>query len=163
MRFQELRRLLHYLLQSGASAIHIARRQIGCAHLVKREKLSAYGLNLAGSVAGVLLMFVLSAFWTPPVVWFLVAFSLVLVFHVWSPGPLLFGAVSVVLALIVIAWPSDPLSQRIYSPYQLLEVGQDKHGLMTISAAGHYIQRVHDLASSNRNVDTDPRLRSIRN
>jgi SAM-dependent methyltransferase len=129
----------------------------------KRDKLSAYGLNLAGSVAGVLLMFVLSAFWTPPVVWFLVAFSLVLVFHVWSPGPLLFGAVSVVLALIVIAWPSDPLSQRIYSPYQLLEVGQDKHGLMTISAAGHYYQRVHDLARSNRNVDADPRLRSIRN
>jgi SAM-dependent methyltransferase len=128
-----------------------------------REKLSAYGLNLAGSVAGVLLMFVLSAFWTPPVVWFLVAFSLVLVFHVWSRGPLLFGAVSVVLALIVIAWPADPLWQRIYSPYQLLEVGQDTHGLMTISAAGHYYQRVHDLARSNRNVDSDPRLRSIRN
>ncbi|MFZ0798346.1 MAG: hypothetical protein WCA13_00375 [Terriglobales bacterium] len=34
------------------------------------EKLSAYGLNLAGSVVGVLLMFILSAFWTPPVVWF---------------------------------------------------------------------------------------------
>jgi len=129
----------------------------------RREKLSAYGLNLAGSVAGVLLLFILSAFWTSPVVWFLVAFGLLLVFHVWNRGPLLFGAISVVVALIVIAWPADPRWQRIYSPYQLLEVGQDGQGLMTISAAGHYYQRVHDLARSNRNVDSDPRLTSIRN
>jgi hypothetical protein len=134
----------------------------GCL-LEKREKLSAYGLNLAGSVAGVLLIFLFSAFWTPPVVWFLVAFALLLVFHVWSPRPLLFGAISVVLALIVLAWPVDPRWQRIYSPYQLLEVGQDSQGLMIISAAGHYYQRVHDLARSNRNVDSDPRLNSIRN
>jgi spermidine synthase len=129
----------------------------------EREKLSAYGLNLAGSVVGVLLMFVLSAFWTPPVVWFLLAFGLLLVFHVWSPRPLLFGAVSIVLALMVLAWPADPLAQRIYSPYQLLEVGQDPQGLMIIAAAGHYYQRVHDLARTNRNVDTDPKLNSIRN
>jgi SAM-dependent methyltransferase len=128
-----------------------------------REKLSAYGLNLAGSVAGVLLLFVLSAFWTPPVVWFVVAFALLLVFHVWSPGPLLFGAASVIVALVVIAWPAGPGWQRIYSPYQLLEVGQDPQGLMIISAAGHYYQRVHDLARSNRNVDSDPKLNSIRN
>ncbi len=129
----------------------------------KREKLSAYGLNLAGSVAGVLLMFVLSAFWAPPVVWFLVAFGFLLAFHVWRPRPQLFGAVSIILALIVLAWPTDPRWQKIYSPYQLLEVGQDPQGLMIISAAGHYYQRVHDLARSNHNVDSDPNLKSIRN
>ena len=134
----------------------------GCL-LEKREKLSAYGLNLAGSVVGVLFIFVLSAFWTPPVVWFLPAFALLLVFHVWSPRPLLFGVFAILCALIVLAWPADPAWQRIYSPYQLLEVGHDAQGLMTISAAGHYYQRVHDLARSNRNVDSDPRLNSIRN
>jgi hypothetical protein len=46
----------------------------GCL-LERREKLSAYGLNLAGSIAGVLVLFILSAFWTPPVVWFLIAFA----------------------------------------------------------------------------------------
>ena len=127
-----------------------------------RDKLSAYGLNLAGSIAGVLLMFALSAFWTPPVVWFLLAFALLLVFHVWSPRPLLFGAVSAVLALIVLAWPVNPRWQRIYSPYQLLEIGQDPQGLMIISAAGHYYQHVVDLARSNRNVDSDPKLNSVR-
>lgn len=133
----------------------------GCL-LEKREKLSAYGLNLAGSVAGVLLLFLLSAFWTPPVVWFVLGFAVLLMFHVWSPRPLLFGAVSVVLALIVIAWPADPAWQRIYSPYQLLEVGQGAEGLMMISAAGHYYQTVHNLSRSNRNVDTNPRLNSVR-
>ena len=130
--------------------------------LEKREKLSAYGLNLAGSIVGVLLMFFLSAFWTPPVLWFLLAFALLLVFHVWSPRPLLFGATSVVLALIVLAWPADPGWQRIYSPYQLLEVGQGAQGQMVILAAGHYYQRVHDLSRSNRNVDAIPGLNSIR-
>ena len=140
-----------------------------CGYLMERcgnenrEKLSAYGLNLAGSVAGVLLMFVLSAFWTPPVIWFVLALGLVLAFHVWSPGPLLFGAASVVLALIVLAWPADPHWQRIYSPYQLLEIGEDTQGRLEILAAGHYYQHIHDLARSNRNVDSDPRLNSIRN
>ena len=134
-----------------------------CGYLLeKREKLSAYGLNLAGSVVGVLLMFLLSAFWTPPVLWFLLAFAFLLVFHVWKPRPLLFGAASVVLALMVLAWPADPSWQRIYSPYQLLEVGQDSEGQMVISAAGHFFQRVYDLARSNRNVDSSPELNSIR-
>jgi hypothetical protein len=133
----------------------------GCL-LERREKLSAYGLNLAGSVVGVLLMFLLSAFWTPPIVWFLPAFGLLLMFHVWSVRPLLFGIISVVLALIVVAWPTDPRYQRIYSPYQLLEVGQDAQGLTEILAAGHYYQRVLDLARSNRNVDSNPQLSIIR-
>lgn len=134
----------------------------GCL-LEKREKLSAYGLNLAGSIAGVLLMFLLSAFWTPPVVWFLPAFGLLLLFHVWRPRPLLFGAGATLVGLIVLAWPADSAWQRIYSPYQLLEVGQDAEGLMLISAAGHYYQRVHNLARSNHNVDSDRLLNVIRN
>jgi SAM-dependent methyltransferase len=132
----------------------------GCL-LEKREKLSAYGLNLAGSVVGVLLMFLLSAFWTPPVLWFLPAFAVLLAFHVWSPRPLRFGASAVLLALMVLAWPVDPHWQRIYSPYQLLEVGKDWQGLMVILAAGHYYQAVHDLRPSNRNVDSNPQLKSI--
>jgi hypothetical protein len=135
-----------------------------CGGLMERRaKLSGYGLNLGGSVAGVLLMFLLSAFWTSPVIWFLLAFGALLLFHVWAPRPLLFGAGAMVLALVALAWPGDPQWQRIYSPYQLLEVGQDPRGLMLISAAGHYYQGVHDLARSNRNVDADPVLNRIRN
>jgi SAM-dependent methyltransferase len=134
----------------------------GCL-LERREKLAGYGLNLAGSVIGVLLAFLLSAFWTPPIIWFLPAFAALLAFHVWSPRPLLFGGLSAILALTLLAWPADPRLQRVYSPYQLLEIGQDSQGLMEIAAAGNYYQRVHDLARSNHNVDSDPRLSSIRN
>ncbi len=134
----------------------------GCL-LEKREKLSGYGLNLAGSIAGVLLMFLLSAFWTPPVIWFAVAFALLLAFHVWKPRPMLFAGASALVAIVVLAWPTDPHWQKIYSPYQLLEVGADSRGLLVISAAGHYYQRVHDLARSNKNIDRDPELSSTRN
>ena len=56
------------------------------------------------------------------------------------------------------AWPVQPSWQRIYSPYQLLELGYSDAGLMVIRAAGHYYQRVHDL-SSPRAADDSVRRR----
>lgn len=135
-----------------------------CGALMERaEKLPAYGLNLLGSLAGVLLIFAVSAFWTPPVVWFLLAFSATLLFYVPQRSSLLGGLIAVGIALVILAWPVSPAWQRIYSPYQLLEVGRNDRGLMLIRAAGHYYQRVWDLSRSNRNVETTPDLRAIRN
>lgn len=133
----------------------------GCL-MERREKLSAYGLNLTGSILGVLLMFCLSAFWTPPIIWFLLAFTPLVLLHEWKLRTLVFASMSAVLALAILAWPVDPMWQRIYSPYQLLEVGRDKRGLTVIAAAGHYYQRIHNLSRSNRNVDSDPELSRIR-
>ncbi len=134
-----------------------------CGYLMeRREKLSAYGLNLAGSIAGVLLMFGVSAFWAPPILWFLLAFTPLVFFHVWTGRTLAFASIFAVLALTMVGWPYDPAWQRIYSPYQLLEVGHEANGLTVIAAAGHYHQRVNNLARSNRNVDGDPELRRIR-
>lgn len=134
-----------------------------CGRLMeRREKLPAYGLNLMGSLAGVASMMLLSSFWTPPLVWFSVGFIGVLLFYPRRPPALLLGSVSVAVALLVLAWPVNPFWQKIYSPYQLLEVGYNARGLMMLRAAGHYYQQVHDLARSNRNVEADPALRSIR-
>ena len=133
----------------------------GCL-MERREKLSAYGINLAGSVAGVLLMFLFSTFWAPPIIWFLVAFAPLLLLHEWNYRGLAFGLSSAVIALTVLAWPVNPMSQRIYSPYQLLEVSRDRHGLTTLFAAGHIYQHVVDLSRSNHNVDLDPGLSQIR-
>jgi spermidine synthase len=134
-----------------------------CGRLMeRREKLPAYGLNLLGSLAGVVLMLGLSSLWTPPLVWFAIAFIGMLVFYLRRPPALLLGIASVAVALIVLAWPVNPFWQRIYSPYQLLEVGYSAWGLMQLRVAGHYYQKVHDLARSNRNVDADSVLRSIR-
>jgi spermidine synthase len=131
-----------------------------CGRLMERRtKLRAYGLNLLGSLLGVVFMLAASFLWTPPLVWFAVCFLAILVFHIRKPSTLMVGTGFAVLAMIILAWPVNPLWHRLYSPYQLLEIGQsDDTGLMLIRAAGHYYQRVHDLSASR----TDAKLKSIR-
>jgi spermidine synthase len=129
----------------------------------RREKLPAYGLNLLGSVAGVLLMFAVSAFWTPPLVWFALAFPAILLFFTPKQSARVLGLICTAIGLIILAWPVGLQWERLYSPYQLLEIGRNERILMLIRAGGHYYQRVHDLSYSNRNVDADPDLRATRN
>jgi hypothetical protein len=145
------------------AVIFIPVGQLCGALMERREKLRAYGLNLLGSLTGVVLIFAVSAFWTPPFLWFLLVFVGLLLFSIRERPVLVFGIASATLALGVLAWPVNPLWPRIYSPYQVLEFGYDDQGLMIIRAAGHYYQRVHDLSYENRNVDANPVLNSIRN
>jgi hypothetical protein len=118
--------------------------------LERRPKLRAYGLNLLGSLLGVVLMFGLSVLWTPPVVWFGICFLAVLAFQAFGRRSLLFGLTASLAGLIGLAWPVTRLWERIYSPYQLIEWGPGEYGL-TIRAAGHYYQRIHDFAACARN------------
>lgn len=130
-----------------------------CGYMMKRRsKLSGYGLNLLGSLAGVLLMFLVSAFWTPPTIWFLLAFASLLCFYVRKQSILVVGACFAVLSLVILEWPAAAEFQRIYSPYQLLEVAHDHEGLMEVRAAGHYYQRVHDFSNGSET----PALRKIK-
>ncbi len=134
-----------------------------CGRLMeRREKLAAYGFNLLGSLAGVLLMFLVSAFWTPPAVWFLIAFSLLLCFSVRKKSVLTLGAVSAVVALLILEWPVSSTLQKIYSPYQLLEVGRNDTGLMEIRAAGHYYQKVYDFSTSADTLPANSFIRKAR-
>ena len=59
-----------------------------------------------------------------------------------------------VVALMILAWPVSPLWQKIYSPYQMLELGHTPQGYMEIRAAGHYYQRVFNLANPDA-LDTE--------
>jgi hypothetical protein len=134
-----------------------------CGRLLeRREKLRAYGLNLLGSILGVLLSFALGALWTPPLVWFALCFVGLLPFYARRWPSLLLGFGASLAGLVVLAWPVSPLWGRIYTPYQLLEIGRQPEGLLLIRAAGTYYQRVHDLSASNRNVEAVPRLKSTR-
>ena len=88
-----------------------------CGYLMKRRgKLSGYGFNLLGSLAGVLLMFLVSAYWAPPAIWFLLAFAGLLFFYARRQSILLVGTGFAVLALVILEWPAAPAFQRIYSP-----------------------------------------------
>jgi spermidine synthase len=104
-------------------------------------------------------MLIVSFLWAPPLIWFAVALLALLLFTVRVPRPLLIGAAFTLVCVVLLAWPVNPLWQRIYSPYQVLEVGHNEEsGLMQIRAAGHYYQQVFNLSPSN----TDPNAASIR-
>jgi spermidine synthase len=118
-----------------------------CGRLLDRlPQLQAYGWNLVGSLLGVVLLFLASYLWTPPLVWFALACVPAVWLQSYGRRALLIGLAATGLLLAVLAWPVTPGWERIYSPYQLLERGPGEHGLSLIRAAGHYYQRVHDLS-----------------
>ncbi len=127
-----------------------------CGRLVERLRhLEAYGWNLTGSIVGVLSMFVASFLWTPPILWFALAGFVLLLFQIFDRRALLAGLATFFVIVAVLAWPVASGSGRIYSPYQLLELGPGDHGLMMIRAAGHYFQRIHDLSPAAQSSDPD--------
>jgi hypothetical protein len=131
-----------------------------CGRLMeRRNKLRAYGLNLLGSLIGVLLMVLAGFLWTPPLAWFAVCSLVILLFHSRERSALITGIVFTVVCTIILAWPVEPLWNRIYSPYQLLEIGRaEDTGLTLVRAAGHYYQRIYDLSDE----DSTSRWRGVR-
>jgi hypothetical protein len=122
-----------------------------CGKLLNSTKpLEAYGLNLLGSILGVAVLFVMSLFWLPPVVWFAAIGGVLLFFVLSRDARAPVGIASFCLLLTVLAWPVNVAVQRIYSPYQLIERTAKPDGLMQIQAAGFYYQGVYDLANSRR-------------
>ena len=129
-----------------------------CGRLMERRKnLRAYALNLIGSLLGVVMMLVASLLWTPPLVWFALCFLGVLLLHFRQLSPLVAGIVFSIICTIILAWwPLGPLWSRVYSPYQLVEIGTDSTtGLTLIRASGHYYQHVLDLSSHHRESSHD--------
>jgi SAM-dependent methyltransferase len=135
-----------------------------CGRLMeRRRKLESYGFNVLGSLLGVLLMFLVSFIWAPPVIWFSVACLALVFFVVRQEKSLLFTASAAVIVLTVLAWPVNPLWNRVYSPYQMLELGYGERGLLMIRAAGHYYQRVHNFADGSVKESVNPQTVRVRN
>lgn len=133
-----------------------------CGRLLQRRpSLTAYGFNLLGSLIGVLAIFMISYLWTPPVVWFALGFAGLVVFQIHNPRVLLLGTLAALISLMVLAWPVHFLSERVYSPYQMLERNRGNYGLTMISAGGHYYQRIHNLADWNKNKEAYDILRQV--
>ncbi len=117
--------------------------------------LKAYGLNLIGSILGVVALFVMSLFWLPPVVWFTAIGGVLLFFVLSRDARLPVGIASFCALLAVLAWPVQPGTQRIYSPYQLLERTAKPDGLMQILSGGFYYQKVFNLSENNRGHESE--------
>jgi hypothetical protein len=120
-----------------------------CGRLMDRraDKLGAYGLNLLGSLGGIILMFGLSFLWTPPVIWFSVCFGGILAFQSFSRRALALGIGCSLLGIVLLSWPRTFLWEQVYSPYQLVERGPGERGLSILKAGGFYHQRINDLSS----------------
>jgi spermidine synthase len=119
------------------------------------NSLNAYGLNLMGSILGVIALFVMSLYWTPPVIWFAVTGGIMLLFVLSRDDFLAVGIASFCVLLAILAWPVQPETQRIYSPYQLLERTAKADGLMQILSGGSYYQKVYNFADSKRGQESD--------
>jgi spermidine synthase len=119
------------------------------------DALKAYGLNLVGSILGVVALFVMSLFWLPPVVWFAAVGGILLFFVLSRDARLPVGVASFCLLITVLSWPVQPETQRLYSPYQLLERTAKTDGLMQILSGGFYYQRVFNFADSNRGHESE--------
>ena len=125
-----------------------------CGHVMTRAKtLAAYGCNLLGSIAGVALLFALSALWMGPIVWFSLGILPVIWFLLPAGKAGRAGVLMAAACVVLTAWPVDPLVQNIYSPYQLIQKTTKADGLMEILSAGSYYQRVYDLSNANLNRD----------
>ena len=119
------------------------------------NSLKAYSLNLFGSILGVIALFVMSLYWLPPVIWFAVVGGIMLLFVLPRDGFLPLGIAGFCALLAILAWPVQPETQRIYSPYQLLERTATGEGLMQILSGGSYYQKVYNFADSKRGQESD--------
>ncbi len=119
------------------------------------NSLNAYSFNLIGSVLGVVALFVMSLYWLPPVIWFAVTGGLLLLFVLSRDEFLSVGIASFCVLLAILAWPVQPETQRIYSPYQLLERAAKPDGLMQILSGGSYYQKVYNFAENKRGQESD--------
>ena len=119
------------------------------------NSLNAYSLNLGGSILGVIALFVMSLYWTPPVIWFAVTGGIMLLFVLARDEFLSVGIGSFCVLLAILAWPVQPETQRIYSPYQLLERTAKADGLMQILSGGSYYQKVYNFADNKRAQESD--------
>jgi hypothetical protein len=77
------------------------------------DPLKAYGLNLLGSIVGVMVLFVMSLFWLPPTVWFTAVGGVLLFFVLARDKQLPLGVASFCLLLTVLVWPVQTEIQRI--------------------------------------------------
>jgi SAM-dependent methyltransferase len=127
-----------------------------CGKLLRSSgSLKAYGFNLAGSMLGVVALFVMSLYWLPPVVWFAVIGGMMLLFVLSRDDFLPVGIASFCVLLAILAWPVQPETQRIYSPYQMLERTAKADGLMQILSGGTYYQKVYNFADNRRGQESD--------
>jgi MFS family permease len=106
------------------------------------QRLRAYSLDLFGSLAGVVLFGVLSAFRTSPAIWFGLAVLIVFIFFSRGGRERAQNAVAGVLLMILVV--SMSYGGRIWSPYYMVTVVREAAGFQDILTNGMLHQVILD-------------------
>jgi SAM-dependent methyltransferase len=122
--------------------------QVASRLMDRMPKLTAYAWNLAGSLAGIVLFYVLSFFWTPPTVWFAAAFIALLFL---LKNQRFVSTCIAILVLAVLSLSIDPADYDLYSPYQILTVHPGNEDGLVVEVNHAFYQRIHNLGPSAPN------------
>ena len=98
-------------------------------HMISRlmapiEGLTAYSLNLIGSLLGIFLFLILSFLWFPPTVWILISYLLFIFINAKNKSKNLFSGLCVILMVTLLSSFIKDKKQTIYSPYQNISIEQ---------------------------------------
>jgi len=132
------------------------------------EPLSGYGLNLSGSLVGVLAFGFLSELWTPPAVWMTgLLLSLSLLMGAWRPLLLVSVPGFMLLAVLSYSLPDflrigDRLGvpverQILYTPYQIVSWAPTKMPLV-LKVNHVYYQQILDLTGTSASDVLGPNI-----
>jgi SAM-dependent methyltransferase len=112
--------------------------------MARKEKLHAYGANLLGSLAAILVFHTLAALWTPPAVWLAVSAAGILPF-LRQRRALLANLVMSVGLVAVLSWTPDPQRADVYSPYQILTLSGGSEEPPVVQVNNVFFQSMLDL------------------
>ncbi len=126
--------------------------------MARKEKLSSYGWNLAGSLAGILVFSLLSFLNTPPAAWLILIAAALCVFLLRAPRGLLLALACTSLALIMLSIPARLNTFDFYSPYQVLSLKLTPRQAPAIETSNTYYQEMFDLAERH---GSDPSLQRL--
>lgn len=111
-------------------------------------KIRSYSLNLIGSLAGIILFFLLSLAWTPPSVWMGVAALAIAPFLIGHRRTAVLGVGSMAIILITMGIMGDRREEQYYSPYQVIALRlpsrEDPMPNMTIRVNHQFYQDILD-------------------
>jgi len=115
-------------------------------HLMsKKDRLISYGWNLTGSLLGIFVFSALSLFWTPPIVWILVAALMLVIFFVRNITTFLPSILASTIVLIFLSIPANVAQFDVYSPYQILSLVYSKYQPVALKTSNAYFQKILDL------------------
>lgn len=123
--------------------------QLASRLMMRRDKLVAYGWNLLGSLAGILLFALVSYAWTPPAVWLFFPIVALIILFRRDAKSLCVSALACAAVLAFLSLSLLPNQTDTYSPYQILSLKGNRDSGLILEVNNVYYQRILNLSDRN--------------